>query len=158
MTHQEAVARCISVILQQEQSVIEAFCRYDPFDKLLRSYSQCNALGEKLYDNERAKKHCKMSVRAYESKLKTKELHGEHRIPISLIRKMLLDSDGDYETVSKILSENEMILITKEEKNLLDNTVIKGGLGLKSKLPTDGRCRLNVAGIEIPVQTLENKL
>lgn len=158
MTHQEAVAKCIFVILQQEEEVVKAFCRYDPFDKLLRSYSQCNRNGAKLYNQELAKTHCKMSVNAYESKLRTKDLHGEHRVPISIIRQRLLNSDRHYETIISILKENEMVLITKEEKEVLDKPTTYGGLGLRSSMPEDGRCRLEVGMIEIAPETLKNTL
>ena len=158
MTHQEGIIHCLVAILSQNKEVIRAFCRGNPFDKLLRSYDEFNALGEPLYKAERAKNHYKMSVSAYESGLKVKELYGEHRIPLSVIRGRLLDSDGSYEAVANILLENEVILITKEEAKVIDRAVSKGGLGFRSSLPADGSCRLQAAKISIAPATFSNKL
>lgn len=156
MTHQEGIIRCIVAILAQEDKVVEAFCRLDPFDKLLRSFDGLNAGGERLYKSERARKHYKMSVQAAESGLRISELYPEHKIPLSIIKKRLLDSDGSYETVSKILFENEVILVTKEEAKRIDGAVDSGGLGFRSSLPSNGECRL--AGVPIAPETLSNKL
>lgn len=158
MTHQEGIVNCLVAILPQNIDITSAFRRGNPFDKLLRSYDEFNAEGELLHKTERGKNHYKMSVRAYESGLKIKELYGEHRIPLSVIQKKLLDSDGSYETVSNILRENEVILITKEEAKLIDGAVSKGGLGFRSSMPVNGSCRLEIALISIAPETLSNRL
>lgn len=145
-------------ILGQNNEVVSAFSRGNPFDKLLRSYDEFNSIGEPLYKAERAKKHYKMSVKAYESGLKVKELYGEHRIPLSVIRKRLLESNRTYEVISSILRENEVILITKEEAGTMDGALNKGGLGLRSVMPDDGKCRLEIAQILIAPATMLNKL
>lgn len=155
MNHQEGIILCIVAILNQEDEVIKAFCRLDPFDKLLRSFDGLNAKGERLYKSERARTHYKMSVQAFESGLKVSELYGEHKIPLSLVKRRLLDSDGSYEAVSKILYENEVILITKEEAKTIDGAINNGGLGLRSSLPNNGKCRL--ADILIAPETISNK-
>ena len=158
MTHQEAIIRCIVAILEQDDEVVEAFCRLDPFDKLLRSYDGLNAKGERLYKSGRARKHYKMSVKAYQSGLKVSELYGEHKIPLSIIKKRLLDSDRSYQTVSRILGENEVILITKEEARMIDGAISNNGLGFRSSMPDNNRCRLDIAQIAIAPETASNKL
>jgi hypothetical protein len=158
MTHQEGIAHCITAILSLNDNVIIAFRRGNPFDKLLRSYDEFNAHGEPLYRNTRAVKHYKMSVRAFQSGLSGKELYGEHRIPLNVIIKRLLDSDRTYNSILEILRSNEVILITDEERKYLDESITKGGCGLRSKMPEDGRCRLEVGMIEIAPETLQNSL
>jgi len=158
MTHQEGIIHCLVAILSQNDDVISAFCRGNPFDKLLRSYDEFNAKGEPLYKAERAKLHYKMSIRAYESGLKVKELYGEHKIPLSVIRKKLLDSDRSYKAVSNIMCENEVILIMKDEPKIMDGAISKGGLGFRSSMPADGSCRLALAQIYFAPETLSNKL
>lgn len=79
MNHQEAIAHCVTAVLTQNDETVRAFLRGNPFDKLLRSYDEFTSKGEPLYKRERAKKHYKMSVKAFESNLPVKELYGEHR-------------------------------------------------------------------------------
>lgn len=158
MTHQEGIIHCLAAILGQSNEVITSFSRGNPFDKLLRSYDEFNSNGEPLYKAERARNHYKMSIRAYNSSLKVKELYGEHRIPLSVIRKRLLESDRTYEAISGILRENEVVLITKEEARIMDGALHKGGLGLRSIMPDDGQCRLDIAQILIAPETISNKL
>ena len=156
MNHQEGIVHCIVAILNQEDEVIETFCRLDPFDKLLRSFDGLNAKGERLYKSERAKKHYKMSVQAFESELKISELYPEHKIPLSIIKRRLLNSDRSHKTVSNILFENEVIIVTKEEAKKIDGSTSNGGLGFRSSVPTNGECRLT--NIPIAIETLSNKL
>ncbi len=158
MTHQEAIIHCIKAVLSQSEDVIKSFCRGNPFDKLLRSYDEFNADGLPLYKVERAKNHYKMSIKAFESNLKVEDLHGEHKIPLSIIREQLLESDRALETISNILQSNEVILITKEESKFIDRATKNGGLGLRSTMPDDGRCRLEVADIKIASVTISNHL
>lgn len=99
-----------------------------------------------------------MSVLAYRSGLAGKKLYGEHRIPLNVIIKRILESYRTYNSVLEILRSNEVILITDEERKYLDVSIIKGGCGLRSKLRIDGRCRLEGAMIEIAPETLQNKL
>lgn len=158
MTHQEGIARCLVAILAQDDETIAAFRRGNPFDKLLRSYDEFNSAGEPLYKSERARNHYKMSVRAFQSGLSVKELYGEHRIPLSVIRARLLKSDRSYKTISDILESNEVVLITKEEAKGLDKSISKGGFGLRSSLPENGKCRFEIAAIQIALETTANKL
>jgi hypothetical protein len=158
MTHQEAIIKCVAAVLALDDDSVTAFRRGNPFDKLLRSYDEFNAEGQPLYKNERARKHYMMSVRAYESGLPVKELYGEHRIPLSVVIARLLGSDRTVASIRRILEENAVILVTKEEAQLIDRAVNKGGLGLKQSLPPDGRCRLEVARIEIAWETAANHL
>lgn len=158
MNHQEGIAHCIAAILAQDDETVSAFRKGNPFDKLLRSYDEFNSSGEALYRNVRGIKHYKISVRAFQSGMSGKELYGEHRIPLNVIIKLLLSSDRTYNSVLEILRSNEVILITEEERKYLDESVSEGGCGLHSKMPEDGRCRLDVAMIKIAPETLNNKL
>lgn len=158
MSHQELIAKAVAGILALEPNVVAAFCRNNPMSMLLRSYDEHSADGKPLYKKESGRKHYKMSVAAYESAKHVKELYGEHLIPLSQIRKLLLSSGRKFETVLSILRSNEVILLTKEEASYLDKPVAKGGMGLKMTMPENGLCRLKAAGIQIHPNTLNNKL
>lgn len=158
MTHQEAIEKILYEILNLEDSIIEAFCRGNPFDKFLRSYDEFNSQGERLYRNKRGWHHYKISKNAYNSGLNAVQLYGEHRIPLNLVIKELLESDRSLKSIERILRSNEVVLITQEEQKLLDTAIEKGGLGLRSKMPKDGSDRLEYAGIEIAPETSANTL
>jgi hypothetical protein len=169
MTHQIAIKRVIVAILAQENWVIQCFRRGNPFDKLLRSHDEFTANGLGLYRNNRGARHYRMSKNAYAAYilgletnqllgLEAKQLYGEHRIPLNIVIKRLVESDRTYQDVEAILAENEVVLITPEERNHLDSSPENGGLGLRSKLPPDGTDRLTFAGIEIAPETINNHL
>lgn len=158
MTHQEAIAHCITNFINQDDEIIKAVRRGDPLNKLLRTYDGFNAEGKALYKNERARRHYKMSVNAYNSGLLVKDLYPEHRIPLSITIRKLLESDRTYQSVTKIMEENDVILVTKEEANYIDKSVANGGLGLRTTLPKNGRCRFEEALIQIAPETLDNHL
>lgn len=158
MTHQEALAQCITNFIKQDDEIIAAVRRGDPLNKLLRTYDGFNADGKSLYQQERARKHYKMSVTAYNSGLPVKNLKPEHRIPISEIIARLFSSDKTLQSVKRILEENDVILLTKEEADYIDRSIAKGGLGLRATLPKDGRCRLDVGQIQIAPETVNNSL
>lgn len=158
MTHQEGIIHCLVSLLSNSEEIVAAFCKGNPFDKLLRSYDEFSSSGEPLYKSERARKHYKMSIRAFESGLRVRELYGEHRIPLSVIKKRLLDSDKSYDAIANILRENEVILITREEARIIDASINKGGLGLRSSLPNDDTCRIAYAKIVIAPETISNQL
>lgn len=158
MTHQDAIARTVTAILSQDETVIQHFCLGNPFDKLLRSHDEFTADGKGLYRRSIGSKHYRMSKAAYSSSLDAKELYGEHRIPLKIIIKRLVESSRTFEAVKAILATNEVVLITSEEQKRLDSSLANGGLGLKSKLPADGSDRLNFAGIEIAEETMSNRL
>lgn len=158
MTHQEAIARCITNFINQDAEIVSAVLRGDPFDKMLRTYDGYNAEGKRLYQTERARNHYKMSVRAYASGLPVKNLKPEHRIPLKIITSRLINSDKTLESVKKILEENDVILVLKEESTYLDGSAVKGGLGLKATLPKDNKCRLEAGEIQIAPETLTNHL
>ncbi len=99
-----------------------------------------------------------MSLNACNSKLPVKQLKPEHRIPISEIIKRLFASDRTFSSVKRILEENDVVLLTKEEADFIDRPLAKGGLGLKATLPKDGRCRLEVGQIQIAPETENNSL
>lgn len=158
MSHQEALAQCITNFINQGDEIIAAVRRGDPLNKLLRTYDGFNADGKSLYQQERARKHYKMSLNACNSKLPVKQLKPEHRIPISEIIKRLFASDRTFSSVKRILEENDVVLLTKEEADFIDRPLAKGGLGLKATLPKDGRCRLEVGQIQIAPETENNSL
>lgn len=158
MTHQESIARALTVILSQDDEVVQHFCLGNPFDKLLRSHDEFTADGKGLYRRSIGSRHYRMSKAAYYSGLDAKDLYGEHLIPLKIIIKRLVESNRKYETIRAILATNEVVLITSGEQKRLDSSVTNGGLGLKSKLPPDGSDRLDFAGIEIAEETLSNRL
>jgi hypothetical protein len=158
MTHQEAIAHCITALLAQSDEILAALRRGDALDKLLRTYDGFSASSKRLYKTERAREHYKMSVKAYHSGLLVRDLYPEHRIPLSIITKRLLESDRTYQSVVKILNENEVILITKEEARFIDKSAINGGLGLRTSMPGNGICRIEMAQIQIAPETLKNHL
>ena len=158
MSHQENIAHCVTALLVLEPAVVASFRKGNPFDKLIRSFDEHSADGKPLYKKESGRKHYKMSVAAYESNKPVKELHGEHRLPVSCLIKNLLASDRTSATVLTLLRSNEVILITKEEARYLDSPLAKGGMGLKMCLPKDGLCRLKAANINIAPETLNNSL
>lgn len=158
MTHQEAIVQIVSVVLAQNEAVVQAFCRGNPFDKLLRSYYEFTADGLPLYRKKRGADHYRYSVRAYASGIPADKLYGEHRIPLTIIIRRLLACDGTMDAVRDILASNEVVLITDQEQQYLDSSVLKGGLGLRSRMPEEGGCRFDVAGIQIPPATLTNHL
>jgi hypothetical protein len=149
-THQEAIARCITAILALDSPTVTAFRRGNPFDKLIRSFDEFSSTGEPLYRNKRGNRHYKMSEAAWASGKSADQLFGEHRVPVSIIISRLLESDRSYETVYR--------MITDDERKRLDASVKKGGLGWKSCLPANGKCRLEEAGIRIAPPTLHNQL
>ena len=161
MTHQEGIEQVIASILSLPKEALEAFCRGNPFDKLLRSYDEFTSKGNSLYRHIRGGKHYKMSKQAYEafkSGLPASRLYGEHRIPLSIIKERLLQSDGSLDSVRSILRSNEVILITDEEQKRLDAAKSNGGLGLRGCLPHDGVDRIEHAGIELAKETSDNTL
>ncbi|GAB2777860.1 hypothetical protein HNQ93_001734 [Hymenobacter luteus] len=158
VTHQEAIAKCVTAILALDEEIVTEFRRGNPFDKLIRSFDEFTADGKPLYRNKRGSNHYKMSVAAKTSGLTADKLYGEHRIPVSVIIRRLLDSDRSYESIYKILKEGEVVLITEGEAKLLDRRVSNGGSGLRNRMPESGLCRLDEAGIMIDSSTLTNQL
>ena len=158
MNHQDNIARVLHAILQLSEEQVSAFCRGNPFDKLLRSYDEFSGCGTALYRRDVGTQHYKMSVAAYASGLRGRELYGEHRIPLKIIIQRLIESDRSLEAIHSILRSNEVVLVTPEEQRYLDSSIANGGLGLRSRLPEDGRDRLAFAGIEVAPETATNRL
>jgi len=158
MTHQEAIIEIVSVVLAQNETAVQAFCRGNPFDKLLRSYYEFTADGKPLYRKKRGSEHYRYSVDAYATGLPADQLYGEHRIPLTIIIRRLLTCDGTKDAIRDILSSNEVVLITDQEQQYLDGSISKGGLGLRSRMPETGVCRFEIAGIKIAPETLHHHL
>jgi hypothetical protein len=157
MSHQDSICKIIHSTLNLGKETVEAFRRGNPFDKLLRSYDEFTAEGLPLYRNDRGKNHYKYSEKAYNSGLSAKDLYGEHRMPLKVIRERLLQCSGSLNGIEKIMRSNEVVLITKEEQKMLDSRPPEG-FGLRSKLPACGTDRLAYAGIKIVEETLHNRL
>lgn len=157
MSHQESICKIVFSTLNLKEETVKAFLRGNPFDKLLRSYDEFTAEGLPLYRNDRAKNHYKYSEKAYKSGLPAKKLYGEHRIPLKIIKKRLLECSKSLEEIKKVMNSNEVVLITKEEQLMLDSKPPQG-LGLRSKLPECGTDRLILAGIKIAGETQQNTL
>jgi hypothetical protein len=157
MTHQEGIANVIQSILVLNNEVLETFKRGNPFDKLLRSYSERNSKGENLYNNwERSFKHYKFSIEAYQAYTQENNLsnlYAEHLIPLSILRNELLQiKNPTVEIVLKVLEEkNIIIIITKNQQKIIDKY-------FKSKLPENGQDRLTYHGILIHEKTKYNSL
>lgn len=158
MTHQEHIAHVLAAVLALPADTFAAFCRGNPFDKLLRSHDEFNAAGRPLYRRDLGAKHYRMSRRAHDSGLPARALYGEHRIPLNLIKGCLLRSDGKLESIRKILRSNEVVLLMPCEQQRLDRSVKKGGFGLRNQLGPNGADRLKCAGIEIASETLDHRL
>lgn len=158
MTHQEHIAHVLAAALALPTDTLAAFCRGNPFDKLLRSHDEFNAAGKPLYRRDLAAKHYRMSRKAYDSGLPARALYGEHRIPLNLIKGRLLRSDGQLESVREILRSNEVVLLMPCEQESLDRSVKKGGLSLRNRLGPNDADRLECAGIEIAPETLDHRL
>lgn len=158
MSHQEHIAMVLTQILQLPDDTVAAFSRGNPFDKLLRSHDEFTADGRALYRKKLGRHHYRHSRAAYASGLCASKLFGEHRIPLKLIAAHLKISDRQFHTVQAILESNEVVLITDEEKRIINASIANGGYALKSCMaPSDG-CRLAHCGIEIAPETLENHL
>jgi len=102
--------------------------------------------------------------------------HGEHIVPISLVQRiafnMLKDSASDEEVANMLSSLVEVVFITIDEKKLLDLSIRNLGYGLKTTMPegwnqdvfnyewskANRYARLEVAGIELAQQTINNSL
>ncbi|MDB4634107.1 hypothetical protein OAG76_01750 [Rubripirellula sp.] len=164
ISHQQHIVKVISAILQLDRATVIAFAnRGNPFDKLLRSHAEFDAVGGGLYMSpgtenrkrlERQLASYKFSVKAYAAAMATgKSQYGEHRVPLSIIRKRLLACDGSEASVAKVMEASEVVIITKEEADCLDKE-----LGLKTSLPANGIDRLDFAGINIASETQENTL
>ena len=102
------------------------------YDKLIRNYHQYNSNDIRVYRRKtRIRKHYKFTKAAYEQfsqNNKVSELHFEHLIPIKIIKERLLESDKSFESIKQILDENEIIILTTSQANLLDKNY-------KSELP-----------------------
>jgi len=102
------------------------------YDKLIRNYHQYNSNDIKVYRKKtRIGKHYKFTKAAYEKfsqDNKVSGLHFEHLIPIKIIKERLLESDKSFESIKQILDENEIIILTTSQANLLDKN-------FKSELP-----------------------
>lgn len=102
------------------------------FDKLIRNYHQYNSNDIRVYRRKtRIGKHYKFTKAAYEQFLQNKkvsELYFEHLIPVKIIKERLLKSDKSSKSIKQILDENEIIILTTSQANLLDKN-------FKSELP-----------------------
>ena len=160
--HQAQIAWLVFKVLKQAQAR-EALKRGNVFSMLLRSYDEHTADGKHLYHRKRGIYHYWFSEAAYKKHLDgvpIEELHGEHMIPLKCIKERLLKEGQTYEAVLKILRQNRVVIITKEEANYLNGSRTRKRLGLRSKMPNekDPESRLKAAGIRIARDTRDNKL
>ena len=102
------------------------------YDKLIRNYHQYNSNDIKVYRKKtRIGKHYKFTKAAFEKFSqgnKVSGLHFEHLIPVKIIKERLLKSDKSSKSIKQILDENEIIILTTSQANLLDKN-------FKSELP-----------------------
>jgi hypothetical protein len=156
ITHQTAIAEVIHAILNLPPHLKEAFSKGNPFDKLLRSYSEFTSTGERLYKAKRSFKHYPFSVKASHQFKKTGSLvglHAEHVTPLSLIKKRLNSGSIKSEIgVKRFLAKhNQVVVITKEEQRKIDSK-------FRSKMPPNVKSRLEYFGIKIAKSTEKNTL
>lgn len=155
-SHQDAIAEIIYLLLKMNTNLTEALSRGNPFDKLLRSYSEFTSKGVPLYRNKRCINYYPFSESAFNhfSKYNSLDgLHAEHVIPLSLIKNELLSNKKwTLVKIKRYLSENnKVVVITKEEQKLIDSK-------FKSKVPSDGKSRLEYFKIKIAKNAAMNTL
>lgn len=157
ITHQDAISEVIYAILKLPPHLREAFSRGNPFDKLLRSYSEHTSTGKRLYKSKKRNyKHYPFSVNALHHFNKINSLvglHAEHVTPLSLIKKKLCNGNIKSEIgVKRFLAKhNKVVVITKEEQRKIDSRY-------RSKMPSNGKSRLEYFGIKIAKSTQTNTL
>jgi hypothetical protein len=156
MTHQDSIAAIIFHLLKLSDKSLESFKKGNPFDKLLRSYSEFNSCGEPLYKNKRCAKHYQFSEKAWEeymSKKSVKMLYAEHVVPLSIIkRNILIRKFNTLNSIKKYLKENNyVVMITKREQKIIDKK-------FKSKLPRNRVTRLEYFNIKTSDNTKYNSL
>jgi hypothetical protein len=155
-THQDAMAEIIYSLLKMPNDLRDALIRGNPFDKLLRSYSEFTSNGESLYRNKRSVNFYPFSVKAiaHYKKYKTLDgLHAEHIVPLSHIKKVLLnDKNWSLLRVKNYLAKyNQVVVITEDEQKLIDTK-------FKSTMPPRGTSRLDFFKIKKAKSTLNNSL
>lgn len=154
--HQDAIAEVIYAILKLPKHLKEAFSRGNPFDKLLRSYSEFTSTGLPLYKKNLGFNHYPVSVKALAQFKKTnsiKGLHAEHITPLSLIKAELLNGKQKSLTSLKrfLRKYNKVVIVTKTEQRLIDSS-------FRSKMPPNGKSRLEYFGIRVAKSTINNSL
>ena len=83
-------------------------------------------------------------------------LHCEHIVPVSILWKMLPEGpDAKLEDLEEVFAKYlEIVVITKDESDIMDKPKSKGGLGIKSSMPDnwDGKdkyARIRAADIKM---------
>jgi hypothetical protein len=150
-SHQDAIAEIIYRLIKMPINLRVALVRGNPFDKLLRSYSEFTSKGDPLYRNKRCFEFYPFSVNAqsYFRKNNTLDgLHAEHEIPLSIIKEKLLENcSWSLLRVKRYLAENnKVVVITKDEQRLIDSK-------FKSSMPADGKSRIEYFRIKIAKRT-----
>jgi len=154
--HQDAIAEVIYAILKLPKHLKEAFSRGNPFDKLLRSYSEFTSSGLPLYKKNWSFNHYPVSIKALAQFKKTntiKGLHAEHVTPLSLIKNELLEGKQKSLISLKrhLKKHNKVVIVTKDEQRVIDKM-------FRSKMPPNGQSRLEYFGIKIATSTKNNSL
>ena len=155
-THQDSIAEIIYNILKMPNHLREAFIRGNPFDKLLRSYSEFTSSGKPLYRNKRSINHYLFSLKAHAHFKKHKSLdglHAEHEVPLSIVKQKLLNNKSlTLQMVKSYLyKNNKVVVITKAEQKLIDSTH-------KSSMPESGISRLDYHKVKTAAGTIHNTL
>jgi hypothetical protein len=156
ITHQQGIAQILFNLLQMDDELIKVLSRCNPFDKLLRSYSEFNSKGEFLYRNKKSINHYKFSVKAYKHFVKfqsMKELHSDHIVPLGIIKKELIEKKfKTLRSLSNYLEKtNFVIVVTKEEQKKIDAKY-------RRDLPTNGLNRFDYFDLKIAPQSESNTL
>jgi len=155
-SHQEAITEIIYNILQMPVELRTAFARGNPFDKLLRSYSEFTSKGDALYRNKRCVDYYPFSENALKhyKKFDTLDgLHAEHEVPLSKIKQELISGKfKSLESLKRYMAKNnKVVIITKSEQKIIDSE-------FRSDMPPNGKSRLEYFGIKIAKSTEKNTL
>ena len=101
--------------------------------ELVRQYPEINNEGKKTWQKiDLYKKHHKWSIEAtcllnQNPKLSHAELHYEHIVPVSVIIARLMNLNiPDKKTITEVLQDAEVVIITKEQRKIIDS-------GMKAK-------------------------
>ena len=122
------------------------------YDKIIRNYHQFNYKGEKVYRNKnRILNHYRFTEDAWKVRNKMTSLYYEHLIPIKIIKDDLIKSNKTIQSITKILNDNEIIVLTKSQALELDKEY-------KSTIPKNGISRLDIMNYKIEQSTQNNTL
>lgn len=152
MTYHEVIEDIIRYVLEKDDNYYRQLNSGNAYDKVIRNYHQFNYKGERVYRSIlKGPKFYRYSSKAWRNRKNRNKLNYEHLVPVKLIKVWLRDCDGSRSEIRRILNETEIVVVTRDEAVKMDSFH-------RVDLPSDGRNRLDVAGIEMSKQTKGNSL